>query len=96
MEAVNFIPAEGYILIKPKEAIKKTAAGIIIPDTATKEMPLSGTVVAICDPEFSQGIEIGHEVFLQRFRGQQIDLNGVAYICLEIKDGYLGRIPKER
>ena len=42
---MNIRPLADRVLIEPKEAEKKTASGIIIPDNA-KEKPQEGTVVA--------------------------------------------------
>ena len=35
------------VLVKPEEAMKKTASGILIPDTAKQEKATRGTVLAI-------------------------------------------------
>ncbi len=47
-KAIKFQPADDRLLVKPMGADeKKTASGIYIPDTASKEKPERGTVVAI-------------------------------------------------
>ena len=43
---MNIKPLADRVLVKPVAAEEKTAAGIIIPDTA-KEKPLKGNVLAI-------------------------------------------------
>lgn len=44
---VKFKPAGDRVLVKPESAEEKTASGIIIPDTARKEKPETGVVVAV-------------------------------------------------
>ena len=45
---VNFIPSGDRVLVKPEEiADKKSLGGIIIPDTAQKEKPERGVVIAV-------------------------------------------------
>jgi chaperonin GroES len=43
----KFKPAGDRVLVKPETVEEKTASGIIIPDTARKEKPEMGIVVAI-------------------------------------------------
>ncbi|MEK7092966.1 MAG: co-chaperone GroES [Patescibacteria group bacterium] len=45
---MKFKPAGDRVLVKPEVAEdQKTASGIIIPDTAQKEKPERGTIVAV-------------------------------------------------
>ncbi len=46
---VTFKPAGDRVLVKPETVEEKTASGIIIPDTARKEKPETGVVVAVGD-----------------------------------------------
>ncbi len=43
---VNLTPAPGYILINPLQGEKKTASGIVLPDSH-EEKPQKGRVVAV-------------------------------------------------
>ncbi len=43
----KIIPLGDRVLVRALEAVTKTKSGIIIPDTAGKERPEQGTVVAI-------------------------------------------------
>ncbi|NQV96946.1 MAG: co-chaperone GroES, partial [Acidimicrobiaceae bacterium] len=43
---MNLKPLDDRIVVKPNEAEKTTASGLVIPDTA-KEKPQEGTVVAV-------------------------------------------------
>lgn len=44
---VKFKPMGDRVLVKPETVEEKTASGIIIPDTARKEKPETGVVVAV-------------------------------------------------
>lgn len=46
MSDIKIKPLFDYLLIEPVEQETQTSSGIIIPDTATKEKPQKGTVVA--------------------------------------------------
>lgn len=40
-------PVNDYILIEPEKAAEKTASGLFIPDTASKDKPQKAKVVAV-------------------------------------------------
>ena len=44
---ITFKPAGDRVLVKPESVEEKTASGIIIPDSARKEKPETGLVVAV-------------------------------------------------
>ena len=54
---MDFKPKEGFLLVKPDEAQKETAGGILIPDNAQKDMPISGVVVK-GNEDYSKGDRI--------------------------------------
>ena len=43
----NLVPLSDNVIVKPLEAETMTASGIVIPDTANKEKPRKGTVIAV-------------------------------------------------
>ena len=46
MTKINLKPAPGYLLIEPVEAVKKTASGIVLPESHD-EKPSKGKVLAV-------------------------------------------------
>lgn len=44
---MKFKPLSNHVFIEPAEEEKKTKSGIFIPDTASKERPMQGKVVAV-------------------------------------------------
>ena len=60
---MNIKPLADRVLIMPAEAEQKTAAGIIIPDTA-KEKPMRGKVLAVGKgtKDHEMTVKVGDEV----------------------------------
>ena len=60
-------PLSDRVLIQPNPAEEKTAAGLIIPDTA-KEKPLAGKVVAVGPgtSEVKMEVKVGDQVQIGR------------------------------
>jgi chaperonin GroES len=44
---MNLKPLNDRVIVKPKEAVEKSKGGVILPDTANKEKPIEGTVIAV-------------------------------------------------
>lgn len=68
---------------------KKTVSGLIIPDTASKERPEHGTVVAVGKGRLNdQGVRIplevsvGDEVVFAKYGPEQVSLDGADYFIL--------------
>jgi chaperonin GroES len=75
--------------LRLKQRKKKTASGIIIPDTV-KEKPQYAKVLAISgieDPEIS----VGDVVFYKSFSGTELEFDGKEYLMMPYAD-ILGRI----
>lgn len=63
---------------------QKTAAGIIIPDTA-KEKPQYAKVVALGNIE-NPGIAVGDTVFYKKFSGTEFDFESKKYLMVPYAD----------
>lgn len=85
MEKMNFKPGKQKILIKPKAVEKKTASGIIKPDS---ENPKStqGTVVAI-GKEIEEYV-VGDNVLFGNNSGILIDVEGESYLLMTEREVY--------
>ena len=77
----------GKVLIEPQEAVKKTAGGIIIPDSA-KEKPLSGTVVLVGSAKKDEAMEVkvGDVVFFGKYSGTELSIEGKDYLLVNQTD----------
>ena len=88
-------PLNDRILVVRVEEEKKTAGGIIIPDTA-KEKPQEGKVVAagpgkVADDGKRIPIEVkkGDRVLFSKYAGSEIKIDGVEHIFMR-EDDILG------
>ena len=48
-------PLADRVVVEPREVETKTAGGIYIPDTADKDKPIQGTIVAIGTGKYIEG-----------------------------------------
>ena len=84
---MNVKPLSDRVLILPTPAEQKTAAGLIIPDTA-KEKPLSGKVVATGPgtAEVKMEVKVGDEVLYGKYAGTEVTIDGENYLIMAQKD----------
>lgn len=83
------MPLGDRVLVKPftpEEAGKTTSFGIIIPDTASKEKPEQGTVVAVGPGKKNEdgrvvpmSVTVGDKVMFSKYGFDEIKVNGVEY-----------------
>ena len=80
-------PLADRVLIEPKEAETKTAAGLYIPDTA-KEKPLQGTVVAAGPGKKDEPMEVkvGDQVIYGKYAGTEVTFEDKKYLIVKQSD----------
>ena len=80
-------PLADRVLIEPKEAETKTAAGIYIPDTA-KEKPQQGTVVAAGPGNKDEPMEVkvGDQVIYGKYAGTEVTFEDKKYLIVKQSD----------
>ncbi|HWR92107.1 MAG TPA: co-chaperone GroES [Desulfobacterales bacterium] len=85
-------PMNDRILVVRVEEEKKTAGGIIIPDTA-KEKPQEGRVVAAGPGKMSDDgkripmeVKKGDRVLFSKYAGSEIKIDGVEHIFMREED----------
>ena len=80
-------PLSDRVLIQPKPAEEKTAAGLIIPDTA-KEKPLAGKVVAVGPgtSEVKMEVKVGDQVLYGKYAGTEVTVEGETYLIMRQSD----------
>ncbi len=88
---MSIIPLNGYVVIQPLVPEEMTKTGIIIPDTANKEKPKEGKVVAISKTNINdKGIDlpiemkIGDTVLYGQYSGEDVKVDGVEYKIVEM------------
>jgi len=89
MSKLKLKPLADRVLIEPAQAEQKTAAGIIIPDTA-KEKPQKGKVVAVGQGRKDEPmtVKVGDEVLYGKYSGTEITVDGVNYLIMKESDIY--------
>jgi len=94
MTKINLKPSPGYVLIEPQETEKKTASGIVLPDSH-EEKPSKGKVLAIgpnldCDCKdkgaCSAPCQKGDIVIYKKWGGSEYKVGDKEYLFVEFKD----------
>ncbi len=80
-------PLSDRVLVEPKAAEERTAAGLFIPETA-KEKPLEGTIVAAGPgtADIKMEVAVGDTVLYGKYAGQEINVDGVDYLMMKQSD----------
>ena len=88
-------PLNDRVLVKRLEEEKKTAGGIIIPDSA-KEKPAEGEVVAVGPGKLSKkgdrmamDVKKGDRVLFSKYGGNDVKIEGEDYLIMR-EDDILG------
>ena len=88
---MKITPLNGYAVIKPLPAEEVTKSGIVIPETANKEKPQEGEVIAVSKTNIAASgtalpIEIkeGDKVLYGRYSGEDVKVDGVEYKIVEM------------
>jgi len=87
-------PMPGYVLIEPVELEKKTAAGIVLPDTHD-EKSQKGKVIALGGPQTTDSgrkiepnFKVGDVVIYKKWGGDEVKfgVSGQEYIFVKFED----------
>ena len=88
----NIRPLADRIVVEPKELESTSAGGIIIPDTADKEKPMEGTVLAIGNGKYIDGkmqplqVKVGDQILFGKYAGTSIKLTGKELLVMREED----------
>ena len=90
---LNLKPTPGNILLEPEEAMKKTASGIVLPETANPEKPQRGKVLAVGGPEIvdedvtkPSPCRVGDKVYYKKWGGNELKIDGKEYLLVKFDD----------
>lgn len=90
--ATKIQPVNDYILINPEKAEEKTASGIFIPDTASKEKPQKAKVVAVGPGKFDDekrvvmSVKVGDTILYSKYGPTEVKLDGEEYFFIQDSD----------
>ncbi len=86
-------PLGDRVVVKPAEREEKTKSGIFLPDTATKERPQEGSVLAIGEGRHDDNgklvpmhVKVGDKVLFAKYAGTEFKVDDVDYLILAEKD----------
>lgn len=85
---MNIQPLADRVLVQPQEAEEKTAGGIIIPDTAKKERPIEGKVLAVGQgtKDEKMVLKVGDKVLYGKYSGTEVELDGENFLIMRQSD----------
>ncbi len=86
-------PLADRVVIKPAEREEKTKGGLFLPDTASKEKPQEGLIVAVGEGKLDDNgkrvpmsVKAGDRVLFAKYAGTEIKIDDVDYLILAEKD----------
>ncbi|MGI6263594.1 MAG: co-chaperone GroES [Succiniclasticum sp.] len=85
-------PLGANVVVEVEEVAEKTASGIYIPDTASKEKPMQGKVVAVGKGSLVEGkripvdVKVGESVVFAKYSGTEFKYEGKKYLILAERD----------
>jgi chaperonin GroES len=91
-------PLSDRVVVEPQEVETKTAGGIVIPDTADKDKPVRGKIIAVGNGRYIEGklqplqVKVGDNVLFGKYAGTNIKLDASEYLVMREEDimGVLG------
>ena len=85
-------PLSDRLVVEPKENESKTAGGIVIPDTADKDKPMQGKVIAIGNGKYIDGkvvplqVKVGDTILFGKYAGTGVKLDGTEFLVMREED----------
>lgn len=84
---MNFIPLSNRVFIEPVEEESMTKSGIVLPDTAEKEKPIRGKVIAVGPGKLNDkgerspiSVKVGQVVLFKKYGPDEIEIDGKKYL----------------
>ena len=85
-------PLGDRVVIQPRDAETKTAGGILIPDTADKDKPMEGIILAVGAGKYMDGkihplqVKVGDKVLFGKYSGTNIKMDGDEILIMREED----------
>ncbi|MFZ2960024.1 MAG: co-chaperone GroES [Candidatus Ozemobacteraceae bacterium] len=90
---MNLSPLNDRVIVRPKEALEKSKGGVILPDTASKEKPIEGTVVAVgpgktadTGTRIPMEVKKDQKIIFSKYSGTEIKIEDINYLILREED----------
>ncbi|MBU2523625.1 co-chaperone GroES [Patescibacteria group bacterium] len=92
-ELSNVKPLRDFIVVEALEADTTTASGIVIPDTASKEKPQKGKVMAVGPGEVGKDgnrlpmdVKVGQVVLYTKYAPTEVKIDNKEYLLMHQTD----------
>ena len=86
-------PLHDRVVVRPMEEEKKSAGGIVIPDTAATEKPMQGEIIAIGPGKTLDNgdvraltVKVGDRVLFGKYSGTEVKLGGETFMIMREDD----------
>ena len=83
-------PLGSRLIVKPIKEDEKTKAGILLPDTAEKEKPIKGEVVAIGSGKILENgqretidLKVGDKILFEKYGSDEYKLDDEEFLVVE-------------
>lgn len=90
---INFKPLSNRVFIEPLEEEKTTKSGIVLPDTAEKERPVRGKILATGPGKLNEkgervpiSVKVGDTVLFKKYGPDEIEIEGKKYLVGDEED----------
>ena len=87
---MNIQPLYDKVVIKPLSAEEVTAFGLVLPDTASREKPMQGEVVAVGPGKAldngqvrPMSVKQGDTVLFTKYAPDEVEVDGQEYLVIE-------------
>lgn len=92
-DSVTLKPLGDRLVIKPADREEMTASGIVLPDTASKEKPQRGEIIAVGEGRRDDDgnripldVKVGDQVLFAKYAGTEFKLDDKDLLILAEKD----------
>ncbi len=91
---MNLRPLSDKVIVTASSKEEMTASGLVLPETANKERPEQGTVVAIGPGRFDEdgekriplSVKVGDKVMFKKYSPDEVKVDGKEYLVLSESD----------
>jgi len=87
---MNIKPLANHVFLEAIEEDKVTASGLVLPDTAEKEKPIKGRVIAVGPGKRNEkgelmplAVKVGDLVLFKKYGPDEIEIHGKKYLVAE-------------
>ncbi len=84
---MNFKPLSDHVFLEAVEEEKVTKGGIVLPDTAEKEKPIKGKVLAVGPGKQNEkgelrpmSVKVGDVVLFKKYGPDEVEIEGKKYL----------------